>query len=166
MRKKLLSLFLSGVITIMSAATVFAADTTTDVNTPGTSDCTVTASLSDTYKVTIPLTIELEKQTNGKYSKDFDVIVKGFIASDKKVKVTNGGLTLSGSKGSSVPCAVTFTNNTWTYSETSNVGSGEGGTLEKIDGTKKSGNISTSAAVTYVDSYSGTLTFTIALEDA
>lgn len=166
MKKKLLTLFLTGIISIMSVATCFAADTTTDVNTPGTSDCTVTASLSDTYKVTIPLTIELEKQDSGKYAKDFDVIVKGFIASDKKVKVTNSGLTLSGTKGSSVPCIVTFSDNSWTHSETSNVGSGEGGTIDKIDGTKKSGNISTSSTVTTVDSYLGTLTFTISLTDA
>lgn len=133
---------------------------TTDVSAPGTSDCTVTATMDSSYTVQLPLDIALEKQGDGSYTGTYNVGVKGNIAGDKKVSVTPAAsFTMTGATTSeTVTAAVNQQYKTFVRTVT------EAGTQKECNDsayTTTDGSV-TVDAINQADTYSGTLVFTIA----
>lgn len=136
---------------------------TTDVSAPGTSDCTVTATMDSSYTVQLPLDIALTKQADDSYSGTYSVGVKGNIAGNKKVSVTPAAsFVMTGATTSeTVTANVTQNINDFVRTVTAE------GTQKECNNTgytTTDGSVKVNA-ITQADSYSGTLVFTIAFDN-
>lgn len=163
MKNKILTSLMAATMVMGSTMPVFAATTATDTinETQAESGTTrpveVTYTQSSTFTVTIPKTIALDGSTK---TADYDVNVKGDIASDKQVKVAPDTTfkmvdqSKAAKKKTDVDASVTQTETTWSSTEV-NV---------TTTGTTKTGNISATGLTS--GSWKGTFNFSIAMSDA
>lgn len=162
MKNKILTSLMAATMVMGSAMPVFAA--TTEQQTvsqieadPGTTrETEVTYTQSSTFTVTIPKTIALDGSTK---TADYDVNVKGDIASDKEVRVAPDDTfkmkdqSNASKKKADVDAIVTQVNKNWSSTEV-NV---------TTTGTTKTGNISATGLTS--GSWKGTFNFSIAMRD-
>lgn len=163
MKNKILTSLMAATMVMGSTMPVFAATTATDtinetqVESGITRPVEVTYTQSSTFTVTIPKTIALDGSTK---TADYDVNVKGDIASDKQVKVAPNTTfkmvdqSKAAKKKTDVDASVTQTETTWSSTEV-NV---------TTTGTTKTGNISATGLTS--GSWKGTFNFSIAMSDA
>ena len=154
MKKRFTALFMIMALMIVSAMPVLAANQTYTAD--GTATCTVTASLESSYTVSLPATIALSyDSTEDAYKGTFQTGAKGNIASNKQVTLSAPAtFNLTGAaSGETVSATIT-----------GGIGSWESAGLNANTFSNKSGTIT--APITKADNYSGTFTFTCALEDA
>lgn len=163
MKNKILTSLMAATMVMGSTMPVFAATTATDtinetqVESGTTRPVEVTYTQSSTFTVTIPKTIALDGSTK---TADYDVNVKGDIASDKQVKVAPNTTfkmvdqSKAAKKKTDVDASVTQTETTWSSTEV-NV---------TTTGTTKTGNISATGLTS--GSWKGTFNFSIAMSDA
>ena len=163
MKNKILTSLMAATMIMGSTMPVFAATTATDtVNETqaesGTSrPVEVTYTQSSTFTVTIPKTIALDGSTK---TANYDVNVKGDIASDKQVKVAPDTTfkmkdqSNATKKKADVDATVTQAATTWSSSEV-NV---------TTTGTTKNGSISATGLTS--GSWKGTFNFSVAMSDA
>lgn len=162
MKNKILTSLMAATMIMGSTMPVFAA--TTEQQTvsqieadPGTTrETEVTYTQSSTFTVTIPKTIALDGSTK---TADYDVNVKGDIASDKQVKVAPDTTfkmvdqSTAAKKKTDVDASVTQAETTWSSTEV-NVAQ---------TGTTKTGNISATGLTS--GSWKGTFNFSVAMSD-
>ena len=163
MKNKILTSLMAATMVMGSTMPVFATTTATDtinetqVESGTTRPVEVTYTQSSTFTVTIPKTIALDGSTK---TADYDVNVKGDIASDKQVKVAPDTTfkmvdqSKAAKKKTDVDASVTQTETTWSSTEV-NV---------TTTGTTKTGNISATGLTS--GSWKGTFNFSIAMSDA
>lgn len=163
MKNKILTSLMAATMVMGSTMPVFAATTATDtinetqVESGTTRPVEVTYTQSSTFTVTIPKTIALDGSTK---TADYDVNVKGDIASDKQVKVAPDTTfkmvdqSKAAKKKTDVDASVTQAETTWSSTEV-NVAQ---------TGTTKTGNISATGLTS--GSWKGTFNFSIAMSDA
>lgn len=162
MKNKILTSLMAATMVMGSTMPVFAATTATNtinetqVESGTTRPVEVTYTQSSTFTVTIPKTIALDGSTK---TADYDVNVKGDIASDKQVKVAPDTTfkmvdqSKAAKKKTDVDASVTQAETTWSSTEV-NV---------TTTGTTKTGNISATGLTS--GSWKGTFNFSIAMDD-
>lgn len=162
MKNKILTSLMAATMVMGSTMPVFAATTAqqtvnqTEADPGTTRETEVTYTQSSTFTVTIPKTIALDGSTK---TADYDVNVKGDIASDKQVKVAPDTTfkmvdqSKAAKKKTDVDASVTQAETTWSSTEV-NVAQ---------TGTTKTGNISATGLTS--GSWKGTFNFSIAMSD-
>lgn len=162
MKNKILTSLMAATMVMGSTMPVFAATTAqqtvnqTEADPGTTRETEVTYTQSSTFTVTIPKTIALDGSTK---TADYDVNVKGDIASDKQVKVAPDTIfkmvdqSTAAKKKTDVDASVTQAETTWSSTEV-NVAQ---------TGTTKTGNISATGLTS--GSWKGTFNFSVAMSD-
>lgn len=162
MKNKILTSLMAATMVMGSTMPVFAATTAqqtvnqTEAEPGTTRETEVTYTQSSTFTVTIPKTIALDGSTK---TADYDVNVKGDIASDKQVKVAPDTTfkmvdqSKAAKKKTDVDASVTQAETTWSSTEV-NV---------TTTGTTKTGNISATGLTS--GSWKGTFNFSVAMSD-
>lgn len=145
MKKKLLTLLMTVVLTIVSCIPVFAETQTMQV----------TANLDDTWSVSVPATLNLtDPDENGTFTGTYAVSASGNIAGNKYVSIVpESSFTMTG--------ATTGTNATASVSQTTQNWRRVAGTGSVEMGTAVNGDVSVPLAV--ADGYAGNLVFTYGL---
>lgn len=162
MKNKILTSLMAATMVMGSTMPVFAATTAqqtvnqTEADPGTTRETEVTYTQSSTFTVTIPKTIALDGSTK---TADYDVNVKGDIASNKQVKVAPDTTfkmvdqSKAAKKKTDVDASVTQAETTWSSTEV-NV---------TTTGTTKTGNISATGLTS--GSWKGTFNFSVAMSD-
>lgn len=162
MKNKILTSLMAATMVMGSTMPVFAATTAqqtvnqTEADQGTTRETEVTYTQSSTFTVTIPKTIALDGSTK---TADYDVNVKGDIASNKQVKVAPDTTfkmvdqSKAAKKKTDVDANVTQAETTWSSTEV-NV---------TTTGTTKTGNISATGLTS--GSWKGTFNFSVAMSD-
>ena len=137
-------------VTLLPMSKSIAAEYTTD----GTADCTVAATVSNSYVVSIPATLSLAKTSEGehagKYIGEYTVGAKGNIGAGYAVFITpNPNFTLSATGKASVTASVSQLKTRWSASELS-------GTFNETTGIVV-------AALTEAGTWSGSLHFSFGI---
>ena len=129
-RKIFVAVFCCLMMAISPASKSVAAEYTTD----GTADCTVSATVNNSYVVSIPATLMLAKKTDGnnigKYVGEYTVGAKGNIGSAYSVFITPSSTFVLTSPGKAdVAASVSQSKTVWRSSELSNMFSETKGTV-------------------------------------
>ena len=161
MKKK----FIAAVLTALTLTTQIITVSAEEYSSDGTATCQVSATVSSSYSVKLPATLELSyNSTSGKYEGTYKVSAKGNITPDKSVQIspTANSFTLTGSKtGETASAAVSQTVTEWIHeSKSEGTGKIHIGTNEYAE---TSGSVS--ASLSEADTYTGEFTFTFSLAD-
>ena len=165
MRKKRIATIVAAMgLTLASAMPVMAAES--DIN-PSSGEVPVTLNVTSNYTVTLPASIILEYESQGEYeaepvfASDYDITVKGTIASIYGLRITGSDIDIS-KDGAKVFTAENYMDKANTADKTEKTTSFV--SSASTDGVTTSNRIEHAAAGISPGTYEGTANFTYTLE--